>query len=103
MGQVLRIGEEDERENSKAACPSVRQIGKEFRVSKRLHLKACGAMDAQDKSTRFTVCLHKTQIPSASKTMIFPGAYEQGLAPLGLLDWSVDRSQKQHFKGFEEP
>lgn len=71
-------------------------------MGKHLHLKACGAIDAQDKSTRFTVCLHKTQIPSSSKTMIFPGAYEQGFAPLGFLNWSVNRSQKQHFKGFEK-
>lgn len=88
--------------NSKTTFPSVTQIGKEFRVSQRLHLKACRAVDAQDKSTRFTVCLHKTQIPSASKTMIFPGAYEQEFAPMGSLNWSTNRSQKQHFKGFQK-
>lgn len=52
-------------------------------MSKRLDLKACGAMDAQDKSTLFTVCLHKTQIPSASKN------YEFSLEHVsrGLLLW----------------
>lgn len=71
------------------ACPSVRQIGKEFRASRRLHLEACGAMEAQDKSTRLTVCLHKTQIhhrlqkKQKKNTASFPGAYDQGFAPLG--------------------
>lgn len=53
---------------------------------KCLHLKACGVMDAQDKSTCFTVCLHKTQILSASKTRLSPGAQEQGFAPQGFTE-----------------
>lgn len=44
----------------------------------------------------------KRKYHQLQKTMIFPGAYEQGFAPLGSLNWSVNRSQKQHFKGFEK-
>lgn len=85
----------------KSEPPPGRKIGKEFTVGKHLRHKTRGAIDALDKSTRFTVCLHKTQIPSASKTIIiFPGAYEQGFALWGLLNWSVNRSEKQHFKAF---
>lgn len=52
--------------------PQRDKIGKEFRASQRLHVKACGATDAQDKSTHLTVCLRETQIPSASKTNALP-------------------------------
>lgn len=96
------FGEKDKRENRKKACPSVRQIGKEFRGSKRLHLKACGATDAQDKSTRCTVCLHKTQIPSASKSMSFPWSIWAGVCssgPTELVCESITKTAFQRIRG----
>lgn len=46
----------------------------------------------------------KRKYHQLQKTMIFPGAYEQGFAPLGFLpNWSANQSQKQNFKGLEKP
>lgn len=40
----------------------------------------------------------KRKYHQLQKTLIFPGAYGQGFAPMGFQNWSVKRSQKKTFQ-----
>lgn len=55
-------------------------------------------MDAQDKSTCFTVCLHKTQIPSASKNTSFPWSIWVGVCSSGFTGLVCESITKTAFQ-----
>lgn len=82
----------------KKNVPQWAKACKEFTVGKHLHRKACGAIDTLDKSTRFTVCLHKTENTISIKNSDLPRSLWAGLCSSGFTELVYESIRKASFQ-----